>query len=72
MFYSTWLLAAEVAGWATGKITGNDGFGTGADVLLGITGALLVRWSLENMNPPVAKSICFCSRSGERQHCRPL
>jgi uncharacterized membrane protein YeaQ/YmgE (transglycosylase-associated protein family) len=54
MFYSTWLLAAAVAGWAAGKITGNDGFGTGADVLLGITGALLVRWSFENMDPPVA------------------
>jgi uncharacterized membrane protein YeaQ/YmgE (transglycosylase-associated protein family) len=54
MFYSTWLLAAAVAGWAAGKITGTDGFGTSADVLLGITGALLVRWSLENMDPPVA------------------
>lgn len=54
MFYSTWLLAAAVAGWTAGKITGNDGFGTGADVLLGITGSLLVRWSLENMDPPVA------------------
>ena len=54
MFYSTWLLAAAVAGWATGKITGNDGFGTGADVLLGITGALLVRWSLENVGISLA------------------
>jgi uncharacterized membrane protein YeaQ/YmgE (transglycosylase-associated protein family) len=54
MFYSTWLLTAAVAGWAAGKITGNDGFGTGADVLLGITGALLVCLSLENMAPPVA------------------
>ena len=49
MFYSTWLLAATVAGWAAGKITGNDGFGTGIDLLLGITGAFLVRWSLENV-----------------------
>ena len=49
MFYSTWLLAAAVAGWAAGKITGNDGFGTGIDLLLGITGAFLVRWSLENL-----------------------
>ena len=49
MFYSTWLLAAAVAGWAAGKITGNDGFGTGIDLLLGITGAFLVRWSLENV-----------------------
>lgn len=49
MFYSTWLLAAAVAGWAAGKITGNDVFGTGIDLLLGITGAFLVRWSLENV-----------------------
>jgi uncharacterized membrane protein YeaQ/YmgE (transglycosylase-associated protein family) len=54
MFYSTWLLAAALAGWAAGKITGNDGFGTGADLLLGITGAFVVRWSLENMDTPVA------------------
>jgi uncharacterized membrane protein YeaQ/YmgE (transglycosylase-associated protein family) len=49
MFYSTWLLAAAVAGWAAGEITGTDGLGTGADLLLGITGAFVVRWSLENM-----------------------
>ncbi len=54
MFYSTWLLAAAVAGWATGKITGNNGFGTGADLLLGITGAFVVRWSLENMGISLA------------------
>jgi uncharacterized membrane protein YeaQ/YmgE (transglycosylase-associated protein family) len=54
MFYSTWLLVAAVAGWATGKITGNDGFGTGADLLLGITGAFVVRWSLENMGISLA------------------
>jgi len=54
MFYSTWLLAAAVAGWAAGKITGNDGFGTGADLLLGITGAFLVRLSLENVGISLA------------------
>ena len=54
MFYSTWLLVAAVAGWATGKITGNDGFGTGADLLLGITGAFVVRWSLENLGISLA------------------
>ena len=54
MFYSAWLLAAAVAGWAAGKITGNDGFGTGADLLLGITGAFLVRWSLENLGISLA------------------
>jgi uncharacterized membrane protein YeaQ/YmgE (transglycosylase-associated protein family) len=48
MFYFIWLLAAALAGWAGGKITGGDGFGTGADILVGITGAFVVRWSLEN------------------------
>ncbi len=54
MFYSTWLLATAVAGWAAGKITGNDGFGTSADLLLGITGAFLVRWSLDNVDISLA------------------
>lgn len=54
MFYSTWLLAAAVAGWAAGKITGNDGFGTSTDLLLGITGAFVVRWSLENVGISLA------------------
>jgi len=48
MFYSIWLLAAGLAGWASGKIVGNNGFGTVADILLGITGAYVVRWFLEN------------------------
>jgi uncharacterized membrane protein YeaQ/YmgE (transglycosylase-associated protein family) len=45
---SIWLLAAGLAGWAAGEIAGGDGFGTAADILLGITGAFAVRWSLEN------------------------
>ena len=49
MFYSVWLLAVAFAGWAGGKIAGDDGFGTLADILLGITGAFTVRWSLENI-----------------------
>jgi uncharacterized membrane protein YeaQ/YmgE (transglycosylase-associated protein family) len=49
MFYSIWLLATALAGWAGGKITGGDGLGTVADILLGITGAFVVRWSLENI-----------------------
>jgi uncharacterized membrane protein YeaQ/YmgE (transglycosylase-associated protein family) len=47
MFYFIWLVAAGLSGWASGKITGSNGFGTGADILLGITGAFVVRWSLE-------------------------
>ena len=49
MFYSIWLIAAALAGWAGGKFAGQDGFGTGADILLGITGAFVVRWSVENI-----------------------
>jgi uncharacterized membrane protein YeaQ/YmgE (transglycosylase-associated protein family) len=48
MSYSIWL-AAALAGWASGKIAGDDGWGKGADILLGITGAFVVRLSLENM-----------------------
>jgi uncharacterized membrane protein YeaQ/YmgE (transglycosylase-associated protein family) len=54
MFYSTWLLAAALAGWGSGKIAGDDGFGTAADILLGITGSFVVRWSLENAGISVA------------------
>jgi uncharacterized membrane protein YeaQ/YmgE (transglycosylase-associated protein family) len=49
MFYSIWLLAAALAGWAGGKIAGDDGFETGANILLGLTGAFVVRWSVENI-----------------------
>ena len=49
MSYSIWLLAAALAGWAGGKIAGDGGFGIGADILLGLTGAFVVRWSLENI-----------------------
>ncbi|MGA3091608.1 MAG: hypothetical protein ABSD75_23605 [Terriglobales bacterium] len=49
MFYTIWLLSAALAGCAAGKIAADDGLGTGADVLLGVTGAFAVRWSLENI-----------------------
>jgi uncharacterized membrane protein YeaQ/YmgE (transglycosylase-associated protein family) len=49
MFYSIWLLAAALAGWVSGKIAGDDAFGTLSDILLGITGAFVVRWSIENL-----------------------
>jgi len=35
MFYSIWLLAAALAGWAGGKIAGDDGFRTATGILLG-------------------------------------
>ena len=49
MFYSIWLIAAALAGWAGGKFAVHHGFGTGADILLGVTGAFMVRWCLENI-----------------------
>jgi len=57
MFYSIWLLAAALAGWAAGKIAGDDGFGTGADILLGLTGAFVVRWSLENIGISLKRGV---------------
>jgi uncharacterized membrane protein YeaQ/YmgE (transglycosylase-associated protein family) len=47
MFYFIWLLAAGLAGWTSGQIAGDGKFGTTADILLGTTGAFLVRWSFE-------------------------
>jgi uncharacterized membrane protein YeaQ/YmgE (transglycosylase-associated protein family) len=49
MFYSIWLLAAALAGWASGKFTSGKGFGSVADVLLGITGAFVVRCFMEKI-----------------------
>jgi uncharacterized membrane protein YeaQ/YmgE (transglycosylase-associated protein family) len=54
MLFSIWILVAGIAGWASGKIAGNDGSGTGADILLGITGAFVVRWTLENLSVSLA------------------
>ena len=50
MFFSIWILVAGFAGWASGKITGNDGSVTGTDIFLGIMGASVVRWPLENLS----------------------
>jgi uncharacterized membrane protein YeaQ/YmgE (transglycosylase-associated protein family) len=49
MFYFIWLVAAALAGWASGRITRRDGLGPVTDILLGITGAFVVRWSFENV-----------------------
>jgi uncharacterized membrane protein YeaQ/YmgE (transglycosylase-associated protein family) len=49
MFYSIWLLAAALTGWCAGKITGRHRFGSGTDILLGVTGAFMVRWFFENV-----------------------
>ena len=48
MLYSIWVIAAALAGWAGGRIAGG-GMGKGADILLGITGAFVVRCFFENI-----------------------
>ena len=59
MFYSIWLIAAALAGWTGGRIAGGGGMGKGADILLGITGAFVVRWSLENIGIPTVYLFLF-------------
>jgi uncharacterized membrane protein YeaQ/YmgE (transglycosylase-associated protein family) len=49
MFYSIWLFTAALAGWSAGKIAGDYGFGSMTDILLGLTGAFIVRWSFESI-----------------------
>jgi uncharacterized membrane protein YeaQ/YmgE (transglycosylase-associated protein family) len=49
LFYAFWLLFAALAGWAGGRATRVNAFGTGADILFGLTGAFMVRWSFENI-----------------------
>jgi uncharacterized membrane protein YeaQ/YmgE (transglycosylase-associated protein family) len=36
-----WIIVGLIAGWATGKIMKGSGYGTIADILLGIAGALV-------------------------------
>lgn len=47
MSYFIWLLVVGLSGWATGEIVGGEGFGRVADILLGISGAFLVRFITE-------------------------
>jgi len=53
MSYFIWLLVAGLAGWASGKIVGGEGFGRVADILLGISGAFLVRFIMEQVGIPL-------------------
>jgi len=53
MSYFIWLLAVGLAGWASGVIVGGEGFGSVADILLGISGAFLVRFIMEQVGIPV-------------------
>jgi uncharacterized membrane protein YeaQ/YmgE (transglycosylase-associated protein family) len=53
MSYLIWLAVVGFAGWASGEIAGGDGFGTVADVLLGVSGAFVVRFATEQTGTPV-------------------
>jgi uncharacterized membrane protein YeaQ/YmgE (transglycosylase-associated protein family) len=47
MPYVAWLIFVAIAGWAAGEITGGNDYGRLTDVLLGLSGALLVRFVVE-------------------------
>jgi uncharacterized membrane protein YeaQ/YmgE (transglycosylase-associated protein family) len=47
MLHFIWLILMALCGRAAGEIVGGKGFGRVADMLLGITGAFLVRFSVE-------------------------
>jgi uncharacterized membrane protein YeaQ/YmgE (transglycosylase-associated protein family) len=47
MLHFIWLLFMALCGWTAGEIVGGKGFGRVADMLLGITGAFLVRFSVD-------------------------
>jgi uncharacterized membrane protein YeaQ/YmgE (transglycosylase-associated protein family) len=51
--YFIWLLAVGLAGWASGEIVGGEGFGRVADILLGISGAFLIRFIMEQVGIPL-------------------
>ena len=53
MSYFIWLTVAGLAGLASGKIVGGQGFGRVADILLGISGACLVRFIMEQVVVPL-------------------
>lgn len=53
MAYFIWLTVAGLAGLASGKIVGGQAFGKVADILLGISGACLVRFIMEQVVVPL-------------------
>jgi uncharacterized membrane protein YeaQ/YmgE (transglycosylase-associated protein family) len=53
MSYFIWLLAVGLAGWASGEIVGGEAFGRVADILLGISGAFLIRFIMEQLDIPL-------------------
>lgn len=53
MSYLLWLLVMASCGWIAGEIVGGKGLGGVADILLGITGAMTVRFFLDALRSPV-------------------
>jgi uncharacterized membrane protein YeaQ/YmgE (transglycosylase-associated protein family) len=47
MSYFLWLPIVALAGWISGQIAGDRGYGRIADLLLGISGGFLVRFVVE-------------------------
>jgi uncharacterized membrane protein YeaQ/YmgE (transglycosylase-associated protein family) len=41
MGFIAWIIAGLIAGWAAGKIMSGGGYGTIADILLGIVGGVV-------------------------------
>ncbi len=39
-----WIIVGLIAGWAAGKIMSGGGYGTIADIVLGIVGAIVGGW----------------------------
>ena len=49
MSYFVWLPIVALAGWISGQIAGDRGYGRVADLLFGICGGLLVRFVAEGI-----------------------
>lgn len=54
MSYMMWLPFVVLAGWAAGEIAGEGGCGSVSDILLGLSGAFLVRFLFERLEISVA------------------
>jgi uncharacterized membrane protein YeaQ/YmgE (transglycosylase-associated protein family) len=52
MLYFIWFLVVGLSGWVSGEIAGGQAFGRVADILLGISGAFLVRFVTEQLGFP--------------------
>ena len=53
MSYMMWLPFVVLAGWAAGEIAGDGGCGRVSDILLGLSGAFLVRFLVERFEIPL-------------------